>query len=149
MHVQVLWRSFDFIFLPDYVQHPANCAARRPLQAILFLRHDMSSISGKHLVHLLQTQQKFDCCIYAYWNAYELIVVFFADRWRQAKASKRNWKTQPLQPEKMARISARLRGWASRNATIATNKMLESEQSPHRMVGQHLVEQLFWLQRPG
>ena len=45
----------------------------------------MSSISGKHLVHLLQTQQKFDCCIYAYWNAYELIVVFF---WRSMTASK-------------------------------------------------------------
>ena len=74
MHVQLLQRSFDFIFLPDYVQRPANCAARRPMQAILFLRHDMSSISGKHFVHLLQTQQKFDCCIYAYWNAYELIV---------------------------------------------------------------------------
>ena len=47
-------------------QRSVNCAARRRLQAILFLRHDMSSISDKHFVHLLQTQQKFDCCIYAY-----------------------------------------------------------------------------------
>ena len=41
-------------------QRPVNCAARRPLQAILFLRHDMSSISDKHFVHLLQTQQNFN-----------------------------------------------------------------------------------------
>ena len=52
----------------------------------------MSSISGKHLVHLLQTQQKFDCCIYAYWNAYELIVVFFCRSMTASKGIKEKLK---------------------------------------------------------